>query len=918
MSSESAPNRRPEVGYSSGTPWPDQIWIDHATGEKETRTPQQAKYTFGDPKWPIAPYRDLIIDTISHNPVTVLSSGTGTGKSIFVPQAAYESDNFDKVFITQPRIVATRENTEFIKFQMEQAAGRDMADTVAYRTATEGDELLDSHRIRQHTDGYMIPGMLSNKPVVTPESLLIIDEAHERNPNIDITIALAHTLGLKLLIQSATFDAERVARYCSQARGGIDVPVIQIPGVMHPIQHLEGGEMHEEINKYKALDPENPLNIMAFVPGRHESEEMMSRTAGGRNARGYTTLKLNGDQTIAEQRRSFNAYPNGKAIISSIIGRQSITVPDLDVVIDGGYERTGDYHLGVKALRIKPSSSAGIIQAKGRVGRTKPGIFVEAQLPGYPPIPKDADGNRIIDTFDKPPIQSTDPAPYALRLAKAGRRLDTIGLQDEPMLDEIQYAHHKLVRLGAQVLNADTLTEIGKQMVELPLDPTYARMLVEARRYGKNVEMQMAAMVSACQNDGITMTEAGSEQWRKLSKEHRSDMLVQLDVMAQGIWMNSDELARNNIVEQRLNKAMRLYSRLCEDSGYGPMDLKVPTESERQKLIGCIIAGCDMLFVSRGSDMYSNGAGFTGRLAKSTSIQTGEQLVVGSALTLEHYRNKILKSHNVITHATVVTAEQLEKYAPWRCDYDNESLVVDSKGHVEQAREIYFDGKPLQQETSRQTEPSIETTRALLEKLFHDPEPVKNMSEKTKAIYDEVARLRDLLVHRSDNDEYLEGLLRTISDSITTMRDVKVKNMYALANVLHERGAYKWLKMTISEGSKEAKEIMDESPDDIQIDIDGTTVIVPVTYKDNKAILDIPLQHAKYLEGVEALLGDRHIYVWVDGSHKNQLTLHKAIEKSEAGNRNKRREKKPRQDSGASVKNLQQAFIDQNARVNRQ
>lgn len=918
MSSESAQNRRPELGHFSGTPWPDQIWIDPSTGETETRAPIQSRYTYGDPSWPIAPYRDLIVDTVTNNPVTVLSSGTGTGKSIFVPQALYESDRFDKVFITQPRIVATRENTEFIKHQMQQAVGRDMSDVVAYRTATEGDELLSSHRIRQHTDGYMIPGMLSKKPIVTPESALIIDEAHERNPNIDITIALAHTLGLKLLIQSATFDAERVARYCSQARGGIDVPVIQIPGIMHHVEHLEGGEMHEEIKKYKHFDRENPLNIMSLIPGKHESEEMMSRTAGGRNALGYTTLKLNGDQTIEEQRRSFKSYPNGKSIISTEIGRQSITVPDLDVVIDGGYQRTGDYRLGVKALRIIPTSRAGIIQAKGRVGRTKPGIFVEAQMPEYPPIPKDAEGNRMINMHDKPPIQSKDPAPYALRLAKAGRRLDTIGLQDEPMLDEIEYAHHKLVRLGAQVLHSDTLTEIGNQMVELPLDPTYARMLVEARKYGKNIELQMAAMVSACQNDGITMTEAGSEQWRKLSKEGRSDMLVQLDVMATGIWMNSDELARNNIVEQRLVKAMALYSRLCEAGGYGPMDLKKPTEAERQKLIGCIIAGCDMLFVSRGSEMYSNEAGFAGRLAKSTSILSGAHLVVGSALTLEHYRNKILKSHNIITNATVVTAEQLEKYAPWRCDYDNESLVVDNKGHVEQARDVYFDGKALREETYAQTEPSIETTRALLEKLFHDPEPIEKMSENTKMIYEEVARLRDLLVHRSDNDEYLEGLLRTISDSVTTWRDVKVKNMYALANVLHDRGIHNWLKMTISEGSKEEKAILEESPDDIEIDVEGEKIIVPVTYVNNKAFLDIPLVQARYLEGVGALLGERHTYVWVDGSRKNYLTLHKAIEKSLAGNRSTRRTKKP-ETKDQSTEKLKQAFIDrENERFNRQ
>lgn len=887
--SDTPPRKRlPESGSISGVPWPDQIWIDQATGEKEIRSPLQDKYIYGNPEWPIAPFRDALIDTVSNNMVTVLASGTGNGKSIFVPQALYESGRFRRVFITQPRIVATRENTEYIKYQMEQATGSDMSHVVAYRTATEGDDIKDSHRIRQHTDGYTLQQMMgAGNDVITNEDIIIIDEAHERNPNIDIAIALALEKKMRLLIQSATIDTDRVATYCSQVLGGVDVPVMEIPGVMHEVEELQGGELHEEIIKYANLDPENPMNIMALIPGRHETEEMFSRISK-RIPKSYTLLALHGDQTIAEQRRAMQSYPGGKIILSTDIGRQSITISDLHVVLDGMYHKLGDYRRGVRYLRVAPISRTAVVQGKGRVGRTMPGTYRQTQLPGYPLIPRDAEGKLMIDSFEVPPIQRTDPAPYMLKLAQAGLSLGQLNLPDRIRTDELEYAHHKLVRLGAQVLNSDYVTEVGTEMQKLPLDPTYARMLIEARRYGKNIELQMAAMVSACQQDGVTMTERQAEQWRNLTKETHSDMLVQLDILAQALWMSDEEMKRFNIVDQRVVRAKRLLERLCHDANLNMWDLKTPTPVERQKLIGCIIAGCDTLFVNRGQN-YSNEDGFEGRLAKSTSVRTNATYVIGTPLVLEHYRNKRLKTHNIIVNATAVTAEQLQQYAPWRCDYDNEQLIVDKKGKVLQSRNVYFDGKALYETSYQDVEASHETTKALLDTLFHNPDIIEDASEKTQDIYKEVARLRDLLVDRSENADYFEGILHMLVDNAGRWKDVKVKNMYALANVLHKRQVHTWLKMMLSEESHEAKDILQKSPDSIVVDINNEPYEAKVTYQHNKAFIDIPLPHAKFLQGGVESLGDRHIYVWSDSTHRNYLTLHKAIEKSLAGNRAERR-----------------------------
>jgi HrpA-like RNA helicase len=455
----------------------------------------------------------------------------------------------------------------------------------------------------------------------------------------------------------------------------------------------------------------------------------------------------------------------------------------------------------------------------------------------------------------------------------------------------MEYAHHKAVRLGAQVLNSDTLAKIGEEMQRLPLDPNYARMLVESRRFGKKIELLAAAMVSACQYDGITMTEQGCEQWKTLTNEDRSDILAQLDVFVKSTGMSEEELRRFNIVEQRLVKARRLFERLCDDEGLNIGDLKLPTEEEREKLIGCIIAGCDTLFLARGNT-YSNDEGFEGRLAKSTKINPGiADLVVGTPFILEHYRNQILKSHSIIVNGTAVTAQQLMEYAPWRCDFNGDRLFVDNHGNVRKARELYFDGKAIHRSVEEDVEPSFETTKVLLEKLFYDEQLIEKMSPKTKTIYHEIERLRDLLIDRSNKTADYEWIIETLTQNISGWKDVRVNDMYSLVEILHKRKVHTRLKMTLSADSYETEAILKNSPDQILVDTGSEIVEAKVTYKQNKAFIELPTHLVKYLEGVEEELGGRHVYVWTDSTKKNYLTLHKAIEKSNSGdNRAARRE----------------------------
>lgn len=858
-------NRDPSASY--GKRWPDQVRADGTLV-----SPRQESYVFGNPNLPLASHRDRITETIANNEVTVLSSNTGTGKSTMVPQILYETGEYRNIHITQPRIVAGREVSGYVTKQMSEAIGSDMSSVVGYKTSTEGN-LQPSNRIRFYTDGHLFAQMV-NQGSISQDDVIGIDEAHERNMQIDSVLALANEYKFRLFIMSATINAVKFAKYCSEVRGGIDVPVIEVPGRTFEIQEIAGGNFADEIVNYanKSVDG-RPLNIQAFIPGEREANSTIGRIMN-RIPSGYTVLKLNGDQTIEEQRRCFDHYPNGKIVFSTNVGRTSITIPDNDVAIDSMWERTDDFNLGERALHIRPVSQASVEQARGRVGRTKPGIYVQAQLESYPPIPK-IDGKFMLERYDIPGILKSDLTSQELKLTSAGYSIDTLPYLDPARSHEVDYARQKLVKLGARSLESARLNEIGEQMSKLPLDAHYARMMVESRNYSTDVQMQMAAMLSASEVQGITMTEKDAEAWRSLTSENRSDMLVQLDVFIQSLDMSQTEMNRYNIINQRRLKAMRKFERLCNDLNLDSQQINLPNEGERQALLACIVTGNDGLFVSRGYEQYGDERGTIRRLSRSTSVMPTEGLVVGTAFTLQHMRG-VLKSHSLITNATAVTPAMLEKYTPWRCDYLNDRQVLDANGRVVVESDLYYDGLPTRKKSYRNMPPTAETRKLLIDKLFHERPKFKAMSEATQTVYNELDRLEKYFVHWSDNRSEHEHVVRMLTESAQAVGNISVGDINALVSVLEKRGTVKHLQNTLPEDSKEAREIVSKTPGIVAIEVGEQIVELPVSYFNNEAYLTVNPHYVRYIGDISDSLYGRNVHVRTSASQK-YLPLDEAI-----------------------------------------
>lgn len=872
-------------GY--GKTWPKQVWVDAETGEEYERSPRKDKYLYGNPELPIASRGDYVVDAIAMHDVVVVVSHTGTGKSTFIPQALYESGRIEgRIIVTQPRIIAARENAHYSRKQMELASGLDLSTVVGYQTATEGDRLPEN-AIIQNTDGLVLAQMM-NEGTITPEDVVIVDEAHERNANIDLTIAAAHKFGIKLVIMSATMDGERAARHAAQARGipESQVPVIEIPGKPHEIEERIGKSVCEEAIKYA----KEKKNILIFVPGAREANATIGRLR--RRVEGYRILTLNGDQTIEEQRACFENTDEGKIIVSTSVGQTSITIPDIDVVIDSGWDRVGDYQSGVRSLRVRPVSQATSIQRKGRVGRTKPGIYVRAQLEGYPPIERDRNGNLLVDRYDTPAILRTDLSSIALKLTGVKMTIDDFDLPDMPRTSEIDYAHRKLVRLGAQALGSVEALKVGEEMRGIPLDAHYARMLVESRHHSMDVQLQMAAMLSVCQYEGITMTERDRERWRELSREDRSDMLVQLDVFIKSIGMSKSELRQYNIISQRRNKAIQTLKRLCDDAGLDINQLSLPTEEEREELIGCIITGSNRLFVANRWGGVADGAGFEGRLARSTAVQASGQLIVGTPFELEHMRNSGVKSHRIVLNATVVTPEQLERYTPWRCSYTNEHLELDKNGNAVMSRDLYYDGVPTKRATHVAAEPNHETLDLLVEKIFRERKQFDGMSEQTSEFYAELDNVYRYYVDYSDNAHRYEETIKMLADTVSSWKNIQTAETNELIKIFQRRSITQWLKNVIPHDSAEAQQIRRDAPEKVIYEINGELLEVPVSYKNNEVYATVHPHHVRFFAQAIDQVNGRAVYVRT--TSKNYERLDDAVNRYSGVNRASRRSNKKR------------------------
>ncbi|KAJ8451447.1 hypothetical protein Cgig2_017838 [Carnegiea gigantea] len=448
---------------------------------------------------PIYPYRDELLKAVRDHQVLIIVGETGSGKTTQIPQYLHEDGytKVGKIGCTQPRRVAAMSVAARVSQEMGVKLGHEVGYSIRFEDCTSYKTVL-----KYMTDGMLLREFLG-EPDLAGYSVIMVDEAHERTLSTDILFGLVKDVArfrpdLKLLISSATLDAEKFSDYFDSA------PIFKIPGRRYPVEiHYTKAPEADYLDAaiVTALQihvTQPPGDILVFLTGEEEietAEEILKhRTRGlGTKIAELMICPIYANLPTDMQAKIFEPTPEGarKVVLATNIAETSLTIDGIKYVIDPGFCKMKSYnpHTGMESLLVTPISKASANQRAGRSGRTGPGkCFRLYTAYNYY---HDLEDNTV------PEIQRTNLVNVVLTLKSLGiHDLLNFDFMDPPPSEALLKALELLYALGA-LNKLGELTKVGRRMAEFPLDPMLSKMIVASDKYKCSEEIiTIAAMLS--------------------------------------------------------------------------------------------------------------------------------------------------------------------------------------------------------------------------------------------------------------------------------------------------------------------------------------------------------------------------------------------------------------------------------------
>ncbi|XP_038688523.1 pre-mRNA-splicing factor ATP-dependent RNA helicase DEAH1 [Tripterygium wilfordii] len=448
---------------------------------------------------PIYHYRDELLQAVNDHQVLVIVGETGSGKTTQIPQYLHEAGytKRGKVGCTQPRRVAAMSVAARVSQEMGVKLGHEVGYSIRFEDCTSEKTIL-----KYMTDGMLLREFLG-EPDLASYSVVMVDEAHERTLSTDILFGLVKDIArfrpdLKLLISSATLDAEKFSDYFDSA------PIFKIPGRRFPVEiHYtkapEADYLDAAIVSVLQIHvTQEAGDILVFFTGQEEietAEEILKhRTRGlGTKIAELIICPIYANLPTELQAKIFEPTPEGarKVVLATNIAETSLTIDGIKYVIDPGFCKMKSYNprTGMESLLVTPISKASANQRAGRSGRTGPGkCFRLFTAYNYH---HDLDENTV------PEIQRTNLANVVLTLKSLGiHDLLNFDFMDPPPAEALLKALEMLFALSA-LNKLGELTKVGRRMAEFPLDPMLSKMIVTSDKYNCSDEViSIAAMLS--------------------------------------------------------------------------------------------------------------------------------------------------------------------------------------------------------------------------------------------------------------------------------------------------------------------------------------------------------------------------------------------------------------------------------------
>lgn len=509
---------------------------------------------------PVSGKRDEIARAIAAHPVVIVCGETGSGKTTQLPKICLAlgrglgSGGAGLIGHTQPRRLAASSTGRRIAEEL----GTPFGEVVGYKVRFT-DNLAPGASVKLMTDGILLAETQTD-PLLKAYDTLIIDEAHERSLNIDFLLGYLRQIlprrpDLKLIVTSATIDAERFARHFGSDER--PAPVIEVSGRLYPVEvryrpiaddrpaavrHAEGASSGRDraksareaerdlmdgiVDAVDELCREGPGDVLVFLPGEREIRD--AAEALRKHHPPHTEiLPLFARLSAAEQERVFKASNARRIVLATNVAETSLTVPGIRYVVDTGLARVKrySYRNKVEQLQIEPISQAAANQRAGRCGRVADGICI-----------------RLYEESDfAGRARFTDPEILRSSLASVILRMKSLHLSAIESFPFIEPPPGRAIADGYQLLNElgavddeNALTPLGRELARLPLDPRVGRMILAARDQQALREVLVIASALSVQDPRerpVDAQEQADQAHRRFADE-RSEFLQWLRIWA--------------------------------------------------------------------------------------------------------------------------------------------------------------------------------------------------------------------------------------------------------------------------------------------------------------------------------------------------------------------------------------------------
>ncbi|MFH8976363.1 ATP-dependent RNA helicase HrpA [Streptomyces sp. NPDC017890] len=523
-------------------------------GERRARVPAVSY----PEQLPVSQKKDVIAEAIRDHQVVIVAGETGSGKTTQIPKICVELGRGVRGMIghTQPRRIAARTVAERVADELDTPLG----EAVGWKVRFTDQVNPDATFIKLMTDGILLAEIQTDRELRAYDTI-IIDEAHERSLNIDFLLGyLAQLLpkrpDLKVVITSATIDPERFSRHFG------DAPIIEVSGRTYPVEvryrpllEEDGDDADRDqitaiTDAVEELMGEGKGDILVFLSGEREIRD----TADALEKKKYRfteVLPLYARLSHAEQHRVFQQHTGRRIVLATNVAETSLTVPGIKYVIDPGFARISRYshRTKVQRLPIEPISQASANQRKGRCGRTSDGICIRLYSE---------------DDFTARP-EFTDAEILRTNLASVILQMTAAGLGDIEKFPFIDPPDHRNIRDGVQLLQElgaldpaqkdarKRLTDTGRKLAQLPVDPRLARMVLEADKNGCVREVMVIAAALSIQDprERPADKQAQADQQHARFKDETSDFLAFLN-----LW--------RYVREQQKERGSSSFRRMCK------------------------------------------------------------------------------------------------------------------------------------------------------------------------------------------------------------------------------------------------------------------------------------------------------------------------------------------------------------------